>query len=254
MGLPLVLAAVSLGSQVAKGIGKRRLAKKREKMANSMLNEGRATEAAAWKNRTNFALSDKLSESLNNQEALLSNQITGESPAAQAMRDQANLSLSASLPQFKRMSSTTNQAMSGVLAAEKMRQNMFAQASIQGQQDRTQAMGMLSDLSAQRANLENLQYKYNVVDPFNIRYARSIELQNQGLAGKISSQNMKLAGFGDTMNALASASSAGLDAVGGLESDSWIQKLGIKGGSISSSEPPPLDADQLRMRKELYGY
>lgn len=254
MGLPLVLAAVSLGSQVAKGIGKRKLAKKREGMAKSMLNEGRATEAAAWQNRKDFALSDRLNESLNNQEALLSNQITGESPAAQAMRDQANLSLSASLPQFKRVSSTTNQALSGVLAAEKMRQNMFAQAAIKGQEDRTQAMGMLSGLSAQRANLENLQYKYNVIDPFNIRYARSIEFQNQGLAGKIASENMKLAGFGDTMNALSSASSSILDAVGGIESDSWIQKLGKGGMSKAPTTQNGLDADQLRMRQELYGY
>lgn len=216
MGLPLVLAAVSVGSQVAKGIAKTRAANKRARMAKSMLSEGKAREADAWSNRKDFALSDKLSQSLNNQEAMLSNQLTGESQASQAMRDQANLSMSAALPQFKRVSSTTNQALSGVLAAEKMRQNMFAQAAIQGQQDKTQAMSMLSNVSAQRANLENLQYKYNTVDPFNLRYARSIDFQNQGIAGKISADNMKLSAFGDYMNAVGSAASAGLDAVGGL--------------------------------------
>lgn len=156
------------------------------------------------------------------------------------MRNQADLGVSSAASQLKRASSTTGQAMSGILAAEKMRQSGYANAAIQGQQDKDRAMQMMGSLSNQALALEDRAYQYNVQDPFNLNYSRGIMLQNNALQGKIDAQNMRLSAFGDMMN--------GISDVG-----SMFLTSGLSGGQ-SSQKPGGLDQEQLRMRRELYGY
>lgn len=243
MGLPLILAGVSVGAQAAKGIQKNTLAKRRLKMARAGLGQAEALQKEAWAGRTNFDPS-KLYASMDQQRAALMNQANSNT-AGQAIMNRSDARLSNLASQTKRVSSTTGQAQAGLLAGIKAEQEAANEASQAGIDDRTRSMQLLLGLNQQQAGLEDKAYQYNVQDPFNLKYAQAIGDRNAYLNLREDAYNQKASAFGDFMNAISSAAGAGIEGLGGLGSDSWLSRIGAGNGATQTlPQPSPQPSPQ----------
>lgn len=226
MGLPLALTAISVGAQAAKGIAKNNLAKRRMRMAKSGLADAKALERQAWSERKDFDPTN-LYASMDRNRSMLMNQMNTNA-AGQAMTNRSDARLSNLASQLNRTASTTGQAQAGLLAGLKTEQDAAMEANQAGIADRSRNMQLLMGIDQQQAGLENLAYKYNVETPFNLRYGQAQGDREAFLNMQLGAENMRAAAFGDYMNALSGASTAMTEGLGGLENDSWIQKLRSK--------------------------
>jgi hypothetical protein len=200
--VPIIMGAVAAGAAIAKGIKKRRAAKRRARQAAKLEAEGKAEEANAWKNRTDFETPQELVTAKNTALNQFNSNATEENMQANADLGAGNV-----LSQVKRSASTSGQAMAGALAAEQMRQGGYRDAAVVGAQERSAELGQVMSAYDAIAASKERGYQYNVLMPFGLKYERAIGKQNAGLQGKITADNMKVEAFGDMMNALSSTAS-----------------------------------------------
>jgi hypothetical protein len=200
IAVPIIMAAVKLGSAIAKGIKRRRAAKKREKEANKLKIQGEALEQYAWKNRKDYTTPQELFDAKN----LAMNQYNSRE-TQEAMEANAEAGVGNILSQVKRSSSTTGEALSGAMVAEQMRQGGYREAAIMGAQERSNSLNSVLAADNAIADSKNREYQYNTLMPFALNYERGVSLQNAGMQGKIVADNMKVEAFADIMNGVGAA-------------------------------------------------
>lgn len=191
---------VAGGSQLVKGVGNMIAAGKQKKLARGLSKQGQGLVDKAWSERKDYQIPEYLKQN----QALSMNQMYDRS-VQDAMQRQADLSAGNVSSQIARSASTSGQAAAGALAAEQMRMQGYNQAALSGAQQRN--MGLQATMSANQAlaGAENMAYQYNTMLPFTLNYERGMDLQNQGIQGRVAADQMRAAAFADMMNGISSA-------------------------------------------------
>lgn len=193
--IPLILAGASLAAQAAKGIAKNRAAKRQRRLADSLSTQGTNMVSDANANLDPF----KVSQSLYDNKSLADN-LLNSNQAGDAMKANADIAAGNAASQIKRSATTSAQAATGALAAEQMRLQGYNEADLADANNKGRFAGLAMSANEAIAGAENTAYQYNEFMPFSLKYERGVNLQNQGLQGQISSDNMRTEAFGDMMN------------------------------------------------------
>lgn len=201
--IPLIMAGVGLAANMAKGVAKRRLAKKTKEDSQNMKAEGDKMLSDAFTNLGKFETSKSLLE--NKQIAA---DLKNGNGLENAMKANADMGAGNIAGQIGRSSASSGQAAAGALVAEQQRLAGYNQASIAGAEQDVNAaqlqMGANSEISASQQK----EFEYNKLMPFSINAQRGMNLENEGRRGMVESQKMRSEAFGDMMSGVSSAATA----------------------------------------------
>jgi hypothetical protein len=230
--VPLIMAGIALGSAVAKGVAKRRAAKKLKDQASDMQAKGEGMVKSAFDNLDQY----KVSQSLYDNKAIAAN-VANDNSAAMAIKANAEMGAANMAGQIERSSVTSGQAAAGLVAAEQMRAAGVNQGVLAGAQQKLTGaqMGMSANAAINQA--QDKAYQYNELMPFNFNSERGIQLENQGIQGKITADNMRTEAFGDMMNGLGSAAMTVGAAYGTGTGFDLMKGGGAAGGNLASMTP-----------------
>lgn len=213
--LPLVLAAVGVGAQVAKGIKANQTAKRIRKDANNLYNQGMRREEQAKLEKTPFAVSNEFKDAMQKQ-------LSDVGSAANTNSIEANFNkisdanASAATSAMKRGATSSAQYGTNVLALQKQQNADNLTASISGQQYQNQNRQMLTGLLGLQGQMDMYAWEKNTEAPWVLEMQRAMMEQNAGREGKVASRYLQQDAFNSYMNGLSSAASAGFSALGGF--------------------------------------
>lgn len=198
---PLVAAAlIAGGAQVVKGVGNMIAARRQKNFAGQLSQRGTDIANKAWSERKDYQIPEYLKQN----QTLAMNQMYDRS-AQEAMQRNADLAAGNVASQISRSASTSGQAAAGALAAEQMRMQGYNQAALSGIQQRNIGLQAAMNANNSLASAENMAYQYNTMLPFTLNYERGINLENQGIQGRVVADQQRAAAFADMMNGLSSA-------------------------------------------------
>jgi hypothetical protein len=191
--ISIALMAVSVGSQIAKGISKRRAVRRMNNQANQLYDQGNQMVTDAMAKRTDYTVPQELFKS-----QLLAQNMYNDNSVQAALQAQANQSAGNLVSQFNRTAGTQSDAAAGALAAEQMRAQGMNQAAIAGAQNRKNSLSAIMSANQQIAAARETAYQYNVMTPFALNFQRGINLANQGLVGRLEGIKQRATAAGDT--------------------------------------------------------
>ena len=198
--ISIALMAVNVGSQIGKGIAKRRAIRKMGNQADQLYNQGNQMVTDAFANRTDYTVPEELFKSQN----LAMNMFNDAGGIQGALQAQANQSAGNVASQIKRSADTSSAAATGALAAEQMRAAGYNQAALAGAQQKQNSLSAIMSANQQIAEARNQAYQYNVFTPFALNFQRGVNLANQGLAGRLEAIKMRAGAAGDTWGGIGS--------------------------------------------------
>lgn len=191
--ISIALMAVNVGSQIGKGIAKRRAIRKMGNQADQLYNQGNQMVTDAFANRTDYTVPEELFKSQN----LAMNMFNDAGGIQGALQSQANQSAANVASQIKRSADTSSAAATGALAAEQMRAAGYNQAALAGAQQKQNSLSAIMSANQQIAEARNQAYQYNVLTPFALNFQRGVNLANQGIAGRLEMVKQRAAAAGD---------------------------------------------------------
>ena len=210
--LPLLIGgALALGGAVVKGISARNASKKKRKISDALTSQGNQLESEAWSGKTDY----KSPEEIAQLDALATSNLNDNSIEG-AMKANADIGASNTLTRAKRAATSASDAASMAAAAEAQRVAGYNNAAVAGAQERNTDMNFLAQTTQMIGQEADKTYNANVLLPFRLRYAKSQQLQQAGLQGKIDSINENTAAWASIGNGFIDAGTALMGAPGGM--------------------------------------
>jgi hypothetical protein len=201
MANPLLIAALIAGGvQVAKGVNSMFAASKQKKFAQGLSRRGTKLADKAWSERKDYEIPSAFKENV----AMAKNAMY-DTTIQDAMQRSASLSAGNVASQIARSASTSGQAAAGALAASQLEMQGRNQAALAGAQQRAAGLSAVMNANQALGGAQNLAYQYNTMLPFTLNYERGINLENQGIQGRVIADQRRAMAFADMMNGISSA-------------------------------------------------
>lgn len=208
---PLIVGGIIAGvGALTKGIAKGVAARRKRKLAKRLENQGNNLENQAWNERTDYKSPEEIAQLQGLAEANLN-----DTSLESAIKGNADIGATNTLVRAKRASTSANDAASYAAAAEAQRVAGYNQASQAGAQQRMVNLGFLAQATQMSNQANQDEYNANVLLPFRLRYAKSQQLQQAGLQGKVDSINENTAAWASIGDGLIGAGTAIMGAPGG---------------------------------------
>ena len=236
MPLPLLAAgaivagAGAIGKGIAKGFG----ARKKKKLAQRLEKQGNALESEAWAGKTDYQSPEEIAQLQGLAEANLN-----DNSLENAIKANADIGATNMLSRGKRASTSSNDAASNAMLVEAQRIAGHNQGDIQGAQQNLANLGFLAQATQLSSQANQDEYNANTLLPFRLRYAKSQQLQQAGLQGKIDSINENTAAWASIGDGFIDAGTSLM----GAPEDAFIRGKKAKGPSL----------DQIRANEGWYG-